>query len=274
MNLENKLKNIPPIYYINLDHRNDRRDYMESQFKYWNIENYKRISASKYLVSEYENWKQFIYETEIVEAISLMSTHVNHVRTIIDWLDSGVSDMCIIMEDDLCMDNIQYWNFDWNYFVSHLPENWECVQLYFAKNDYIKFFLHKRIDHSCCCGCYLINKSFAEKVKRIMFIDGKYKLKLNDCSYGSKFFPIVCENLLDIGVTYSIPLFHMKDYNSEHRSDGKFGPVEINSSKLIVDWWKNYHHKFSLDDFFTYGKPNDHKMILKVNDEQKIMEYE
>ena len=52
MNLENKLKNIPPIYYINLDHRNDRRDYMESQFKYWNIENYKRISASKYLVSE------------------------------------------------------------------------------------------------------------------------------------------------------------------------------------------------------------------------------
>jgi hypothetical protein len=35
MDLENKLKGLPPIYYINLEHRTDRRGSMESQFNYW-----------------------------------------------------------------------------------------------------------------------------------------------------------------------------------------------------------------------------------------------
>ena len=40
-----KLKNIGPIYYINLDGQPERKDYMERQFAYWEIENYERVSA-------------------------------------------------------------------------------------------------------------------------------------------------------------------------------------------------------------------------------------
>ena len=40
-----KLKGLPPIYYINLDDKPDRAEYMENRFKYWEIENYERISA-------------------------------------------------------------------------------------------------------------------------------------------------------------------------------------------------------------------------------------
>jgi len=40
-----KLKNIGPIYYLNLDGQPERRKYMEDQFKYWEIENYTRIFA-------------------------------------------------------------------------------------------------------------------------------------------------------------------------------------------------------------------------------------
>ena len=40
-----KLKNLPPIYYINLDGQPERKEYIENQFKYWEIENYERISA-------------------------------------------------------------------------------------------------------------------------------------------------------------------------------------------------------------------------------------
>ena len=40
-----KLKNIGPIYCLNLDGQPERWEYMESQFKYWEIENYTRISA-------------------------------------------------------------------------------------------------------------------------------------------------------------------------------------------------------------------------------------
>ena len=47
MDLNNKLKGLPPIYYVNLDYRNDRREYMEKQFEKWNITNYTRVSASR-----------------------------------------------------------------------------------------------------------------------------------------------------------------------------------------------------------------------------------
>jgi len=40
-----KLKGLPPIYYLNIDGQPERRQYMEDQFKYWEIENYTRISA-------------------------------------------------------------------------------------------------------------------------------------------------------------------------------------------------------------------------------------
>ena len=40
-----KLKGIPPIRYINLDGQPERAKYMEDQFAYWGIENFKRVSA-------------------------------------------------------------------------------------------------------------------------------------------------------------------------------------------------------------------------------------
>ena len=40
-----KLKGLPPIYYINLDGEPERKESIESQFKYWEIENYTRVSA-------------------------------------------------------------------------------------------------------------------------------------------------------------------------------------------------------------------------------------
>ena len=40
-----KVKGIGPIYYLNLDGQPERREFMEEQFEYWEIDNYKRISA-------------------------------------------------------------------------------------------------------------------------------------------------------------------------------------------------------------------------------------
>ena len=40
-----KLEGFPEVYYINLDDKTDRKEYMEGQFEYWGIEKYTRISA-------------------------------------------------------------------------------------------------------------------------------------------------------------------------------------------------------------------------------------
>ena len=41
----NKLKGLPHILWLNLDRDTHRREYMESHFDYWNIENHTRISG-------------------------------------------------------------------------------------------------------------------------------------------------------------------------------------------------------------------------------------
>jgi hypothetical protein len=268
MNLENKLEYLPPVYYINLDHRMDRREYIESQFDYWSIKNYKRISASKYLPEKYKEWKDIVIEKEILECKSGMSIALNHIRTIIDWYDNNISKTCIIMEDDLSLHNIKYWNFDWEYFENNLPENWECIQLYFCRQSCVPMFLHKKIvNRSSSAACYLINRSYAKKVKDLMYRNGKYRLTFVDNSYEKKYFPKMADgNLFDIGVAYSVPLFSLNINLSgdNELNDYKMNPMDMNSTRAINDWWKNEHHKFTLEDFFTYGKPNDCEMTKEV----------
>ena len=177
------------------------------------------------------------------------------------------------MEDDLSLANIKYWNFDWTYFENNLPENWECVQLYYCTTYQpdglsVPMFLHKRYD-SGSAAAYLINRSYARKLKELLYRNGKYRLTFFDNSFHRKYSKthiIQDDVLFDIGITYSVPLFNLNvDLGGDNQqNDHKMFPIDMICSKLIEDWWKNHHHKFSLEDFFTYGKPNDSKMIIKV----------
>jgi len=278
-----KLKGLPEIYYINLDHRTDRREWMESQFEYWGIKNYHRVCASKYHISKYDEWKDLIVEDGILECLSAMSTALNHIETIISWYDINSSETCILMEDDISLANIKYWNFDWTYFQNNLPENWECIQLYYCPRYQIEgltvpMFLHKRTD-ATSAAAYLINRSYAKKVKDLLYRNGRYRLTFSDNSYHKRYEKIHItgdSNLFDIGVTYSVPLFNLNpslDGDSQ-QNNNRTCPIDIICSKLIRDWWIKHHHKFSLEEFFTYGKPNDDKMSLKVRleDIEKFLE--
>lgn len=273
MNLENKLKDLPMIYYINLDHRTDRKEWMEHQFNYWGITNYHRVCASKYDTSKYDEWEDIVAEKEILECLSSMSTALNHIETIINWYDENLSETCILMEDDLSLHNIKYWNFDWNYFMNNLPENWDCVQLYFCypyQSYGISFpmFLHKR-NNSFSAAAYLINRPYAKRVKDLMYRDGKYRLTFMDGSFHKKHSRVDItgdSNLFNIGITYSVPLFNLNINlgGDNQQNNNIMHPMDIICSKLIKHWWKNKHHKFPLEDFFTYGKPNDWEMTMNV----------
>ena len=60
MDLKNKLKGLPKIYYLNLDSRKDKADWTESQFEKHKITNYERYSASDYIASEIDSWKHLV----------------------------------------------------------------------------------------------------------------------------------------------------------------------------------------------------------------------
>jgi hypothetical protein len=69
------------------------------------------------------------------------------------------------------------------------------------------------------------------------------------------------------GVTYRIPLFTM-NYGFFRKDQASINPQrhQLLSEQIVKKWWKTERDNFSLDDFFTYGKPHDHLMMKEVND--------
>jgi hypothetical protein len=271
MDLENKLKGLPPIYYTNLDNRTDRREYMESQFDHWGIKDYHRVSGTKYLASKHEEWKNVYYENSYYKMIpQCIGNLITHLEMIKNWLETTNEPYMIMMEDDYDLSLIEYWNFDWEYLMNNIPENWDCIQLGFESLTKYHFFLHPKLEFSYFGPC-MINRHYAQKLIKLHHIDGKYKIynKVSDFNFiYSDFFSgtaTVDYSIAKTGKTYCIPLIcintnflSFENYEKINRTCQK------QARKLMYNWWKNEHHKFTLEEFFTYGKPNYDEMTKKI----------
>jgi hypothetical protein len=265
MDLKNKLKGLPTIYYTNLDHRIDRREYMESQFDYWSIKNYHRVSSSKYLSTEEHKWEHLVLDKSLSFGSASVANSITHLEMIRNWLETTNDEYMIMMEDDYDLSLIEYWNFDWEYLMNTIPENWDCIQLGFENKKFIPFFLHPS-HHNHGFGPCLINRDYAKKLIKLHCIDDKFILNIRTCDLKSKdIYGVVDVFILDGGKSYSIPLItNNPDLGSDYDLCGNPREWFSKCRDLYYDWWKNEHHNFSLQDFFTYGKSNDFEMIKKV----------
>ena len=145
-----KLKGIGPIYCINLDEQPERWEYMETQFKFWEIENYERISAydgrdddlSDILVGKYPN---DMSGGEI-------GCTTSHLRAMKHYLETSDSPYAVMMEDDCSLDLVQFWNFTWKDFYTSFPYDYDVVQIAIICTGDIHTRLHKRFvnDFSTC----------------------------------------------------------------------------------------------------------------------------
>ena len=263
-----KLKNIPHIRYLNLDERVDKRNYLENEFKKYGISNYVRISANRYDPHNYNEWKKYLLVDQIQNEIRRISTLINQFQSIIDWYDQNISETCLITEDDLSFYTVKFWPFDWNYLVSRLPYNWDCVQLHIIGENHIPMGLTRRTRNNHSAGCYLINRQFASKLKNLYYTDSKFKFHNN---YGLlKSWPIYHYQSADfipyeIGITYSFPIFIT---NSNFLSDSCIGKINMmarKSDSLVLKWWRDESQKYSLDDLFLLDKLRLKELILPIS---------
>ena len=268
MNLNDKLKGIPNIYYLNLDDAVDRKIYMESQFDYWKITNYYRVSTTKFSVSNIDEWKSSISnEKNYILNYRYTSIFINHINMIKNWLETTNDSYMIMMEDDYDLSLINYWNFDWEYLMKNLPYDWDCIQLGFESFSHINFFLHPKLPDTYF-GCCLINRNYAEKLLRLYYKNGKYIVdyEINNIKHlfdtewakGTLDYSI-CEN----GKVYCIPLIPQNPQYTPKATDNKneyFSYIH----NLYSNWWKYEHHNFPVEDFFTYNKPTDFLMTKKI----------
>lgn len=254
----NKLNKFPHVYYVNLDHRIDRKKYMEDQFKKWNIE-FTRVSSSKYLSKNYKEWEHLLTEKEPDDAnYAVTGNAITHIEIIKNWLNNTDDDYMIMMEDDYDLNLIEYWNFDWNTFMHNLPYDWDCILLGYEDMNFIRFFLHP-IQTSYGFGPCLINRYYAKKLVRLHYFQGKFKLPkyVNYRIRGGHVDYIIAH----CGRTYCIPLITTNPYLGSDAFEVQ-NPrwYHIKCRDLYYDWWKNESKNYTTKELLSYGKINDERM--------------
>jgi glycosyltransferase involved in cell wall biosynthesis len=198
-----KLKDFGPIYCINLDGQPERWDYMERQFKHWEIENYTRISAydgrdddlSDILTGRYP---EMVTSGEI-------GCVTSHLKAIKHWYETSDTPYAIIMEDDCNIDVAKFWNFTWKEFISRVPYSWDVIQLAIICTGDIHVPIHTRFVNDFSTACYAITRHHAEKLLKYHIKNGKYKL-----DNGVKPRPVADDLVYNSGCTYACPLFLYK----------------------------------------------------------------
>ena len=104
-------------FYINLDRSSDRREHMEKTFNS-RFETFNRIQAVD---------GNLLQDTGNITKYELATT-MSHIKAVKIAYDSGLEDV-IIMEDDMRIDYIQYWDKSVRDIVKAAPSDVECLQL-------------------------------------------------------------------------------------------------------------------------------------------------
>jgi len=194
-----KLKGIGPIYYLNLDGQPERREYMEDQFKYWEIENYIRISAYDGRDDDLGHILKGRYPDMMSSGeIGCVTSHLKAIKY---WYETSDSPYAIFMEDDCSLDLVKYWNFTWQEFYSRIPYDWDCFQIAIICTGDIHIRVHKRFVNEFSTACYLITRHHAEKLLRLHTRGDKYKL-----DNGVRPRPVADDLIYNSGNTYAMPL--------------------------------------------------------------------
>jgi hypothetical protein len=259
----NKLTGIPSIYYLNLDSELDRRRYMEKQFEKWNLNNVTRFSGSKYLAKNYDNWSNVLhFPHKIPERHRLpASITLSTLESIKYWLETTSENHLILMEDDYDLSLIEYWHFDWEYLMNNIPYDWDCIQLGYESNNYIRFFLCPKLNDSFW-GPVLINRHFAQKLINLHYVNEKYILirKYGQHPFNTGYRVVSLDSFIPfLGKTYQLPLITQNPHLDKIPKKHHFLCKDI-----YYDWWQNERDKYSLEDFFSYGKQNDREMTVEV----------
>lgn len=248
-----KLFNFPSVNVITIPECKDRISYLLNSFNKYNVKN---ITVNEF--KKYEDG-DFIFEGEYCKFLEKGHRGIvtSHLKAIKNWYNTTTEDYTIFCEDDLNLESVDYWKFEWSTFFNALPKNWGCVQLVVLKDFYFfdyHFDFRKRNwdDWSACC--YLMKRSFAKKIidfyypNEIFTLDyrgiDEHKRKINS----NKFWLVPCsENLVYslVEPVYTVPLFleniKFKStttmYENQRGIDGQ-GLGHIESYNSVLTWWK------------------------------------
>ena len=241
-----KLRNFGPVYYLNLDEQTDRREYMEDQFKYWNIDNYERIAAYDGREDDLGHIIKGAYPDMMTSGEIGCTT--SHLKALKHFLETSDSPYAVIMEDDCSLETVQCWNFTWDDFVAYAPYDWDVIQLAIICTGDIHVKIHKRFVNDFSTACYMITRRHAQKLLDFHVRGDKYKL-----DNGVKPRPVADDLIYNSGNTFAMPLFLYKIALGSDIHDIHIDVFHKSSHDGLWQFWRNQSTDVKWDEMFDYN---------------------
>jgi hypothetical protein len=240
-----KLKGIGPIYCINLDDQPERWNYMEEQFKYWEIENYTRVSAYD---GRGENDLGEILKGRYPDLMSSgeIGCTTSHLKAIKQFYETG-EPYAIMMEDDCNLDLVRFWNFTWNDFKCKLPYDWDVCQIAIICTGDVHIKIHKRFVNEFSTACYLITRHHAKKMLDLHIRGDKYKL-----DNGVRPRPVADDLIYNSGNTYALPLLLYKIELGSSIHPDHIDAFHKGNYDAQFNFWSQKGAQMSIDELMDY----------------------
>jgi GR25 family glycosyltransferase involved in LPS biosynthesis len=234
----NKLDEFPSVYYITLEESTERQEYIKKQFAEYDI---KPIPLKSKRYAESDD----IIEGEFLDVVWSAARGVcaSHLKAIKKWYTETEESYAFFCEDDVSSEPVKYWNFTWKQFINALPNDWECVQLMWIKEQFDDLKFRERSWDDWSATAYILTRGYAKKLIDTYHYDDAFHLTVKD----SIVYP-VAENILFLnqGKVYGAPLFVEEVQElSTVAIEGEIidGQAENHheSYHYVMNWWKNNH---------------------------------
>jgi hypothetical protein len=229
--MDTVLKDFGPVFALNVKSRKDRRAHIESEFAKYSVTNYQ---IHECIDASTSNLLDYIgpYESLPLSAGEL-ACGISHLHAIRDWLATSTTDYAIIVEDDLSLDTVPYWQWDWQGFLNLIEVKYDMLQLAIINLGDINTSIHFREARDWSGACYLITRPWAEKLMEKYFKDGKIHFPVVDRE------KIVPEGLVFGGaICLSFPLFVANENLGESINKAKAATMHQRSWDQAMEFWK------------------------------------
>jgi GR25 family glycosyltransferase involved in LPS biosynthesis len=223
----------------------ERREFMESQFEYWGIENYTRISAYDGRNDDLGDIIKGKYPDNV--STSELGCLTSHLKAIKYWYENSDTSYAVFMEDD-CLIIANCWNFTWQEFLSRVPYNFDCLQLAIICTGDLHLQIHRHQMNEFSTACYVITRRYAKKLIDLHCRDGKYKLDQDIRPRA------VADDLIySTGIVYSTPLFLYKLELGSTIHEDHVETFHKNSYDGLKAFWENKGSELSVEQITTYN---------------------
>jgi len=234
-----KLSNLPHILWINLNKDEIRKEYMESEFKKYNLPN-TRIEAL-----EGVKYKDFCITNKVLETSEDTGTigcFCSHIKALEHFVNNpSIGDYCLIAEDDLSFEYIPYWKKSFWEYIKEAPSNFNIIQLTVTYSYqymiYRKFprthTITKQLPYMYGAGLYMVTRKGATMLLSLISKSNNiYDLRgvqnaISDC--------FLYEAIDDV---YSIPLFTFNTQMGSNIHSDHIDRIHIPCKNVITRIWK------------------------------------